>query len=141
MLEDTPNLDTFEQTAGFWGRYIKTSLGNTVRFLRPLIILDEGHKAYSVNAKKTLEGFNPCMIVELSATPARGANVLVEILGRELNEEEMIKLDLHIPQQGEQRLARHAAGVGRAPRGPRGRGAPSRSRVRDVHPAHLCDPG
>ena len=96
MLEHTPNMDTFEQTTGFWGRYIKTSLGNTVRLLRPLIILDEGHKAYSVNAKKTLEGFNPCMIVELSATPARGANVLVEILGRELNDEEMIKLDLHI---------------------------------------------
>ena len=96
MLEEHANLDTFEQTAGFWGRYIKTSLGNTVRLLRPLIILDEGHKAYSVNAKKTLEGFNPCMIVELSATPAKGANVLVEILGRELNDEEMIKLDLHI---------------------------------------------
>ncbi len=96
MLEEHPNLDTFEQTAGFWGRYIKTSLGNTVRVLRPLIILDEGHRAYSVNAKATLEGFNPCMIVELSATPAKGANVLVEILGRELDAEEMIKLDLHI---------------------------------------------
>ena len=96
LLERTPNLDTFEQTAGFWGRYVKASLGNTVRLLRPLIILDEGHKAYSVNAKATLEGFNPCMIVELSATPAKGANVLVNILGRELNAEEMIKLDLHI---------------------------------------------
>ena len=96
LLEDRPNLDTFEQTTGFWGRYVKTSLGNTIRLLRPLIILDEGHKAYSVNAKATLEGFNPCMIVELSATPAKGSNVLVEILGRELNAEEMIKLDLHI---------------------------------------------
>ena len=96
MLEEHPNLDTFEQTTGFWGHYIKTSLGNTIRLLRPLIILDEGHKAYSVNAKATLEGFNPCMIVELSATPTKGANVLVEILGRELNAEEMIKLDLHI---------------------------------------------
>ncbi len=96
LLKEHPNLDTFDQTTGFWGRYVKTSLGNTIRLLRPLIILDEGHKAYSVNAKATLEGFNPCMIVELSATPARGANVLVEILGRELNAEEMIKLDLHI---------------------------------------------
>ncbi len=96
LLDDIPNLDTFEQTAGFWGRYVKTSLGNTVRLLKPLIILDEGHKAYSANAKATLEGFNPCMIVELSATPVKGANVLVEILGRELNAEEMIKLDLHI---------------------------------------------
>ncbi len=96
MLEEYPNLDTFKQTAGFGDRYIKTSLGNTVRLLRPLIILDEGHKAYSANAKATLEGFNPCMIVELSATPAEGANVLVEIRGQELNAEEMIKLDLHI---------------------------------------------
>ena len=96
LLDDYPNLDTFEQTPGFWGRYVKTSLGNTVRVLKPLIILDEGHKAYSANAKATLEGFNPCMVVELSATPAKGANVLVEILGRELNAEEMIKLDLHI---------------------------------------------
>ncbi len=96
LLGTNPNLDTFEQTGGFWGRYVKSSLGNTVRLLQPLIILDEGHKAYSVNAKATLEGFNPCMIVELSATPARGANILVEILGQELNAEEMIKLDLHI---------------------------------------------
>ena len=96
LLESHPNLDTFEQAPGFWGRYVKTSLGNTVRVLKPLIILDEGHKAYSVGAKATLEGFNPCMIVELSATPVRGANVLVEILGRDLNAEEMIKLDLHI---------------------------------------------
>ena len=69
---------------------------HVVRLLQPLIILDEGHKAYSRNAKKTLEGFNPCMIVELSATPPRGANVLVDIKGVELNEEEMIKLDLRI---------------------------------------------
>ena len=96
LLERHRNLDTFEHTTGFWGRYVKTSLGNTVRVLKPLIILDEGHKAYSANAKATLEGFNPCMIVELSATPVRGANVLVEILGRDLNAEEMIKLDLHI---------------------------------------------
>jgi type III restriction enzyme len=96
LLKRIPNLDTFEKADGFWGRQIKTSLGNTLRLLQPLIILDEGHKAYSVNAKATLEGFNPCMIVELSATPPKGANVLVEIFGKELNAEEMIKLDLHI---------------------------------------------
>ncbi len=96
LLAKVPNLDTFEKQEGFWGRQIKTSLGNTLRLLQPLIVLDEGHKAYSLNAKATLEGFNPCLIVELSATPPKGANVLVEILGRDLNAEEMIKLDLHI---------------------------------------------
>ncbi len=96
LLERVPNLDTFEREGSFWGRHVKTSLGNTLRLLRPLIILDEGHKAYSPNAKATLEGFNPCMVVELSATPPKGANVLVDIRGQELNREEMIKLDLHI---------------------------------------------
>ena len=96
LLRRVPNLDTFEQQGSLWRRQAKTSLGNTLRLLQPLIILDEGHKAYSRNAKTTLEGFNPCMIVELSATPPKEANVLVDIRGHELNAEEMIKLDLHI---------------------------------------------
>lgn len=100
LLAKVPNLDTFEQEAGVWGRHAKTSLGNTLRLLQPLIVLDEGHKAYSRNAKQTLEGFNPCMIVELSATPPRDANVLVNIHGQELNTEEMVKLDLHIKNSG-----------------------------------------
>lgn len=96
LLKAVPNLDTFEKHAGFWGRQIKTSLGNTLRLLRPLVILDEGHKAYSANARATLEGFNPCLMLELSATPPKEANILVEISGRELLEAEMIKLDLHL---------------------------------------------
>ena len=90
-----PNLDTYEKESGFWGKQIKTSLGNTLRTLSPLIILDEGHKAYSEGAQHTLHGFNPCLIVELSATPVQ-SNVIVDITGRELHREEMIKLDLHV---------------------------------------------
>lgn len=100
LLARVKNLDAFEKTDGFWGRQIKTSLGNTLRLLQPVIILDEGHKAYSLNAKATLEGFNPCLIVELTATPTSSANVLVEIFGKELNAEEMIKLDLRIKNRG-----------------------------------------
>lgn len=96
LLAGFPNLDTYEKQHGFWGRQIKTSLGNTLRLLSPLIILDEGHKAYSDGAQQTLRDFNPCMIVELSATPTKGSNVLVDISGRELLREEMIKLDLHV---------------------------------------------
>jgi len=36
------------------------------------------------------------MIVELSATPPKEANKLVEISGTDLHREEMIKLDLHV---------------------------------------------
>jgi len=96
LLEKVQNLDTFETASGFWGRQIKTSLGNTLRLLNPIIILDEGHKAYSEIAQGTLRGFNSCIIVELSATPPKASNVLVDITGIELNREEMIKFDLHI---------------------------------------------
>ena len=96
LLAAVPNLDAFEFVGAFGQRQVKTSLGNTLRLLQPLVILDEGHKAYSQNAKATLEGFNPCMIVELSATPRQEANVLVEISGQALNAEQMVKLDLHI---------------------------------------------
>jgi type III restriction enzyme len=96
LLEKIPNLDTFEKQSGFWGRQVKSSLGNTLRLLNPVIILDEGHKAYSPIAQDTLQGFNPFIIVELSATPPEESNKLVDITGIELNREEMIKFDLHI---------------------------------------------
>ena len=96
LLDAVPNLDTFESESGFWGRQIKTSLGNTLRLLEPVLILDEGHKAYSETARGTLEGFNPSILVELSATPPKASNALVEITGVELDREEMIKFDLHV---------------------------------------------
>ncbi|MDI6686814.1 MAG: DEAD/DEAH box helicase family protein [Desulfobacterales bacterium] len=96
VLQNIPNLDTYHQEKGFWGKQIKTSLGNTLRTLSPIIIMDEGHKAYSEGAQNTLRGFNPCMIAELSATPSPKSNTLVDISGRELHREDMIKLDLHV---------------------------------------------
>jgi len=96
LLTRIPNLDTYEKESGFWGNQVKSSLGNTLRTLNPVIILDEGHKAYSQIARETLEGFNPSILVELSATPPKQSNELVDITGIELNREEMIKFDLHI---------------------------------------------
>jgi len=96
LLERVPNLDTFESQNAFWGKQIKTSLGNTLCLLNPLIILDEGHKAYSDKAQERLRDFNPSIIVELSATPLDKSSVLVDVTGIELNREEMIKFDLHV---------------------------------------------
>ena len=96
LLARYPNLDAFGDGKGLFPRQVKTSLGNTLRILSPVIILDEGHKAYSDNAQSTLHGLNPALIVELSATPTADSNVLVDILGVELSREDMIKLDLHI---------------------------------------------
>ena len=60
------------------------------------MILDEGHKATSELARKTIEGFNASIVVELSATPQKEANVLVRVTGKELLDEQMIKLPINI---------------------------------------------
>ncbi|HEY2249453.1 MAG TPA: hypothetical protein VGH74_00285, partial [Planctomycetaceae bacterium] len=84
------------------GRFLTaTSIGNLVRLCRPAVILDEGHKATSDLARKTIEGFNPSVIVELSATPQQGANILTRVNGQELLDEEMIKLPLNVATSGQ----------------------------------------
>lgn len=98
LLDETPNLDTYGGEGSFT-RVVKSSLGNTLRRLHPLIILDEGHKAYSITAQETLLGFNPAFILELSATPPKESNILVDISGRQLLQEGMIKLDMHLHRQ------------------------------------------
>lgn len=101
LLKQFPNLHYFGDEIGFFGKIVKTSLGNTLRILKPIIIIDEGHKAYSEIAQKTIRDFNPSIVVELSATPPQNSNNLVNISGQELNLEEMIKLDLHITNKAE----------------------------------------
>jgi len=96
LKEMMPNLDCFTSEQEIFGTLIKTSLGNTLRLLKPLVIIDEGHKAYSEGARSTINNFNPSFILELSATPPPASNELVRITGRELHEEEMIKLDIHL---------------------------------------------
>ena len=78
---------------------IKHSLGNALRIIRPLIVLDEGHKAYSKLARDTISELNPRFILELSATPnmkEHKSNVLVNVSGVRLKEEEMIKIPINI---------------------------------------------
>ncbi len=96
LLKRITNLDCFGEKEEVFQRQIKTSLGNTLKVLQPLVVIDEGHRAYGENARNTVRNFNPSFILELSATPPEGSNELVKITGRELHEEEMIKLDIHL---------------------------------------------
>lgn len=97
LLEKIPNLD-FIPDSLFNRKIVKTSLGNAIRVLNPLIIVDEFHTMFSDIAKDTLDGLNPAMIIGLSATPKerKHMNILVEITGRQLEKADMIKLDLHL---------------------------------------------
>ncbi|MBI4661695.1 MAG: DEAD/DEAH box helicase family protein [Verrucomicrobia bacterium] len=91
------DLDMLEDDEQRGAHLVKTSLANLVRVNEPAVILDEGHKWTSKLARKTVESFNPRIVVELSATPPKGeANVLVEVSGKELLNEHMIKLPLNV---------------------------------------------
>lgn len=114
-IEATPNLDRYDlaETQVQWPM-VKDSLGNALRLIRPVIVMDEGHRAVSDLAFETLYGFNPCFVLELTATPtdvaartgrsprpARYANILAEVRGVDLDREGMIKMPLNVdPRQG-----------------------------------------
>ncbi len=115
VLKETPNLDAYaaSATSGSFWPMVKDSLGNALRLIRPVVVMDEGHKATPELAFKTLYGFNPCFVLELTATPkdvaarsgknprpARPANVLVEITGLEVDREGMIKMPLNLDTRG-----------------------------------------
>ncbi|MBB3063964.1 DEAD/DEAH box helicase [Limibacillus halophilus] len=111
-LDHIPNLSAYFADTPW--PMIKESLGNALRTIRPVVVMDEGHRAVSDLAFATLYGFNPCFVLELTATPqdvqprggrnpreGRYANVLVEVTGRELDREGMIKMPLNLdPRQG-----------------------------------------
>ena len=102
LLDTTKNLDIYEDKSKLGGVKhiaVKHSLGNAMRVVKPVVILDEGHRAYSDLARKTICGLNPRFILELSATPnMKGnlSNILVSVSGVKLKEEEMIKLPINI---------------------------------------------
>ncbi len=102
LLFQISNLDTYKSKkalGGVKGFAVKHSLGNAIRIARPIVVMDEGHRAYSELARKTLAGLNPKFILELSATPNMKehlSNVLVSVSGVKLKEEEMIKLPINV---------------------------------------------
>lgn len=95
LLKQVPNLD-FISPLGTINPLIMTSLGNAIRISKPFIIIDEIHKVFSENARKTIDSLNPEFVLGFSATPKAEMNVLVTITGLELKKEEMVKLDMHI---------------------------------------------
>ncbi len=98
LAERHPDLE--KNSSGAW---VKQSLINVLKLIRPTVILDEAHKAYGTNDKnnrefvKSVNRLNPRFVLELSATPKIGiSNILVNISGTELQTEEMIKLPIEI---------------------------------------------
>ena len=82
---------------------VKESLFNVFKMLRPVVVLDEAHKAYGRRQEaneefvRSVNRLDPQIVIELSATPNKGiSNLLVDIDGPALHKEEMIKLPVQV---------------------------------------------
>ena len=96
LLQRHPDLERVSESGP-----VKHSLFNAFKMLRPVVVLDEAHKAYGHKRGEefahAVSRLDPCLTIELSATPNRGiSNLLVDIGGVELKAEEMIKLPVEV---------------------------------------------
>lgn len=98
LLEAQPDLERVSD----YGSVVQ-SLSNVFKMLRPVVVLDEAHKAYGSKSGageefvRAINRFNPRLVIELSATPTKGiSNLLVDIGGPALKREEMIKLPIQV---------------------------------------------
>ena len=71
---------------------IRFSFANLMYLHRPLVIMDEAHKAGSKLSKEVYERTNPCALIEFTATPKPFNNILHSVSAQELKAEEMIKM-------------------------------------------------
>ncbi len=77
------------------------SLANVVRLSNPLVVIDEGHKTTTRLSIDFLKDLNPSFIVEYTATPRAGSNILVEVHASELKEEQMVKIPIVLESAGQ----------------------------------------
>lgn len=102
---------------------VKHSLSNVFKVSRPIVVLDEAHKAYGgtktreMNASvyaQTISDMDPSVVVELTATPnTKISNLLVDVSGTELHDEQMIKLPIQVRTLGGNTDWRHTLNVAR----------------------------
>jgi type III restriction enzyme len=70
----------------------ETALLQVINQLSPLVIVDESHHARSTLSKEMLQNFNPCFVLDLTATPTKQSNILCYVDAVQLKRENMVKL-------------------------------------------------
>ena len=70
----------------------ETALIQVIRKLNPVVIVDESHHATSNLSKEMLQNFNPSFVLDLTATPKNGSNIISFVDARQLKAENMVKL-------------------------------------------------
>jgi type III restriction enzyme len=97
-----PGLETLgpEMAAKVGGRAddVRYSFANLLHLRRPLMIVDEAHKAVTGLSREMQARVNPCAIVEFTATPHAKSNILHSVSAMELKDAQMIKLPVRLEE-------------------------------------------
>lgn len=109
--EDTGRLNVYKQNGSLMEHFEGVndpevcgdgSLVDVLRMRHPFVIVDEAHNQGTPLAFETLARFEPCAILELTATPDRTyqpSNVLYSVSASVLHNEDMIKMPLTLVQR------------------------------------------
>lgn len=89
VFEQNGSLQSFE---ALLGKDDEISLMKVMQFLNPMIVVDESHNAETDLSVDMLTAFNPCFILDLTATPRKNSNIISFIDALELKKENMVKL-------------------------------------------------
>ena len=94
--QENGNLDAFAKVLGKPEQPIEkadeTALFQIINQLSPLVIVDESHHARSELSIEMLENFNPCFVLDLTATPKKESNIISYVDAVQLKGEHMVKL-------------------------------------------------
>ena len=70
----------------------ETALIQVIRALNPVVIVDESHHATSKLSVEMLQNFNPCFVLDLTATPKKNSNIISFVDAAQLKKANMVKL-------------------------------------------------
>ncbi|TAH06551.1 MAG: restriction endonuclease [Sphingobacteriia bacterium] len=89
VFQENGNLQSFEYLLG---KDTEITLGAVIKYLNPVVVVDESHNAESDLSVDMLKELNPCFILDLTATPRNNSNIISFIDALELKRENMVKL-------------------------------------------------
>ncbi len=89
VFQENGNLQSFENLLG---KNADITLGEVIKYLNPVVVVDESHNAGSDLSVDMLKEINPSFILDLTATPRNNSNIISFIDALELKKENMVKL-------------------------------------------------
>jgi len=70
----------------------ETALIQVIRYLNPVVIVDESHHSKTPLSREMLENFNPSFVLDLTATPDKKSNIISIVDALQLKKANMVKL-------------------------------------------------